>query len=80
MRDSFFLLNFSGDITNVPLNTSITMANIVQRACFSIPDLSKDMKNFRKNSKSVSIPRVASVLIVTSYLPSAFISESFPSP
>ena len=27
MRDSFFLLNFSGDITNVPLNTSITMAN-----------------------------------------------------
>ena len=46
MRDSFFLLNFSGDITNVPLNTSITMANIVQRACFSIPEFEQRYEKF----------------------------------
>ena len=48
MRDSFFLLNFSGDITNVPLNTSITMANIVQRACFSIPEFEQRYEKFSK--------------------------------
>ena len=80
MRDSFFLLNFSGDITNVPLNTSITMANIVQRACFSIPEFEQRYEKFSKELQVRQYSPGSISAYVTSYLPSAFISESFPSP